>query len=407
MLKMKTRYFAIIIAGLFLFLSAANSAFAEDITIKLPDALKGLSISGLGYLDYSNGVSAKPGGKEESYNKFSVTRGYLTVQKTVNPWLSGRVTTDIHQDSDGSYRTRLKYLYAQLKPMDLGILTQMNVEIGLGHTPWLDFEEHINPYRCQGTMAIERAGVTSSADVGVSIHGNFDGKLADAKEKIGNTHYDGRFGSWHIGVYNGGGYHASEANNNKVVEGRLTFRPLPDVIPGLQVSYLGMFGKGNVSSDKGTKIPDFNVNLGMLSYQNPIVILTAQYFQTKGNAAGSWVDSNGSALKTEGYSFFGNVKLAMISPKLSVFARYDHFDGDKDNKNVINATTKLSTPISDAAYNMTMAGLAYDVFKGSQVVVDYQTIDYKNDSGGQGDLPIAGNNLGNDKKVQVVWQIGF
>ena len=60
----------------------------------------------------------------------------------------------------------------------------MKTEVGLGHIPWLDFEESVNPYRCQGTMAIERAGVFNSADLGVSIRGDFGGKLEDAGNEI-------------------------------------------------------------------------------------------------------------------------------------------------------------------------------------------------------------------------------
>lgn len=56
---------------------------------------------------------------------------------------------------------RLKYLYAELRPPDAGPFTDMKSEIGMGHIPWLDFEEHINPYRCQGTMPLsEQEGLT-------------------------------------------------------------------------------------------------------------------------------------------------------------------------------------------------------------------------------------------------------
>jgi hypothetical protein len=394
MLTIKKHYLALIAAGALILFAGTNTAFAEDDTFHLPKVLQGLKIEGLAYLDYSSGVKAQPGNKDASFNEFSLTRGYLTVYKDINPWLAARITTDITRKSDGDWETRIKYLYAQLKTPDLGFLTQMKVEAGQGHVPWHDFEEHINPYRCQGEMAIERAGVFNSADVGVSIHGNFGGKLDDAKARVGNTHYDGKFGTWHIGVYNGGGYHSGENNNNKVVEGRLTIRPVPAFVPGLQFSYLGVYGDGNVKVDA----PKYVVNLGMISYQNPIVILTAQYFQTKGNSSGSWVDANGDALKTEGYSFFANVKLAMLTPKLAVFGRYDHFDGDKDGKIGGN---------DNASYNMYIGGVSYQLWKGTQLVVAYQNIDYKNDSGGQKKAPVLDNNLGDDHKVQAVLEVSF
>lgn len=371
-------------------------AYAEPVTIDLPDALRNLKVGGEAYMDYSNGQTGQPGDQEKSYNQFQLTRGYLTVEKGINPWLGGRVTMDIHQDSTGDYKERLKYFYASLKPGDLGLLTDMKSEIGMGHTPWLDFEEHINPYRCQGTMAIERAGIFASSDAGISLQGDFGGKLEDAKALVGNTHYDGRFGSWHVGVYNGSGYHTPEDNNNKVVEYRLTVRPLADVLPGLQLSYFGLVGQGNTLSSVSGDYPDYAVNLGMLSYQNPTVILTAQYFGTKGNSSGSLVDASGDALNTQGFSVFGNVKLPVLDNKVAVFARYDRFNPDNDKAVADKADCKLY-----------IAGLSYDVYKGNQLVVDYEGVSYEENSGGIGKAPKVGNHLGDDKKVQAVWQLEF
>lgn len=310
------------------------------------------------------------------------------------------MTTDITRvaspDKDGGdWDTRIKYLYAYFKPGNFGFLTDTTAEFGQGHIPWLDFEEHVNPYRCQDNMFIEKAGVLNSADIGVNLQGHFGGKLADAAALTGNSHYAGRYGSWHIGVYNGSGYHSSENNGNKPIEGRLTVRPLPDTLPGLQLSYFGVAGKGNVA----TNAPDYTVNLGMISYEHPDFILTGQYLQTKGNAGGSWTYGDNEALKTAGYSFFGAYHLPMLEKKLSVFGRYDHFDSDKDNH-----------VASDATYDMCIAGLSYTLYKGNMVVLDYEGASYGNDNAGIGKAPSAGsigNNLGNDHKVQLVYQFQF
>ncbi|MFP3870525.1 MAG: hypothetical protein ACLFVT_06570 [Syntrophobacteria bacterium] len=362
----------------------------------LPKALQGLDVGALWYLDYSNGQEPEPGDKESSFNRFKITRGYLTVKKEILPWFRSRITLDTHQDDDEDWKVRLKYLYAEMRPPDLGPFTSMKSEIGLGHIPWLDFEEHINPYRCQGTMAIERAGTFNSADLGVSLRGDFGGKLENAVEKTGSHHYDGRYGGWHLGVYNGSGYHSKEENNNKVFEGRLTLRPLPDIIPGLQFSYFGLYGEGNSEDNPSRDWPDYEVNLGMVSYQNPWVILTCQYFTTEGNKDGDWFDADGDALDTEGYSFFGNVKLPVLDRKLSAFVRYDHFDQDDDGK--IG---------DDADYDMYTGGLAYDIYKGNLLLLSYETTDYGDDAGKKGDRPVLDNELGDDHKVQAVLQIKF
>lgn len=358
----------------------------------VPKALQGLKIEALGYIDYSAGETGAAGDTKSSYNRFTLTRGYLGVQKEINPWLGARVTTDITRDASDSWETRIKYLYAYFKPGNLGFFTDTTAELGQGHIPWLDFEEHVNPYRAQGTMAIERAGVLNSADLGVNLRGNFGGKLAKAKARTGNSHYVGRYGTWHVGVYNGGGYHASEKNGDKVLEGRLTLRPLPDTLPGLQLSYFGATGKGNVAADA----PDYTVNLGMVSYEHPDFILTTQYFKTKGNSAGSLAYNNNQALEIAGYSFFGTYHLPTLDRKLSLFGRYDH-GNDDDSSDVAG----------DATYNLYMAGLAYDVYKGNMVLLDYEWANYGRDSGGIGKVPVVGNNLGDDHRMQMVYQFQF
>ncbi|MBN1590026.1 MAG: hypothetical protein JW888_10965 [Pirellulales bacterium] len=362
---------------------------------ELPKPLKGLTVGMLGYLDFSAGDLPEFNDQDESFNAFRVTRGYLTVKKEITSQLHARVTLDAHQDGTGDYKARLKYYYAEWRPHDFAFLTDMKSEIGMGHMPWLDFEEHVNPYRCQGTMAVERAGVFNSSDLGVSLRGNFFGKVFDAKDRLGNDHYDGRWGTWHVGLYNGSGYHAVEENCNKAIEGRFTVRPLPDFLPGLQLSYLGIHGDGNMDYPSGW--PDYDVNMTMLSYQQPWLVLTAQYFATKGNAKGTWVDAAGNALDTAGYSFFTNLRIPIGARKLWWFARYDHFDQDVDARIA-----------SNAYYDMWITGLAYYLTGENLIMVVYEGTDYGAGANKKGHAPNpAETRLGNDQKVQVVMQVKF
>ena len=309
--------------------------------------------------DYSSGEAPESTAKKSNFNEFRVTRGYLTVKKELFPWFHTRITVDTHQDDTGDYKNRLKYIYAELRPPDAGPFTDMKSEIGLGHIPWLDFEEHINPYRCQGTMAVERAGTFNSADAGVSLRGYLGETMEDAAKKTGNKKYAGRYGSWHLGVYNGGGYHAAENNENKVAEGRVTIRPLPDVVPGLQLSYLGIYGKGNVAPQ--SSIPDYIVNLGMLSYEHPQVVATAQVFATEGNAKGKWVTPTGEALKTFGGSAFANVKIPGTENRLNAFGRVDYFDADADD-----------VYSDETAYTMVLGGLSFSLQKNNLVMLVFE-----------------------------------
>ena len=364
----------------------------------IPASFKGIKFGILAYLDFSAGKSPLPNNDESSYNKFKLTRGYFTVKKQILPWFHARLTYDIHRDDTGDYKGRIKYLYAEIRPKDFSFLTDMKMEIGQGHIPWLDFEEHINPYRMQGTMPIERAGVFNSADVGVSIRGYFGGKLENAKLLTGNTHYAGKYGSWHIGVYNGAGYHEEEKNNNKVIEGRITLRPLPGIIPGLQLSYFGLYGEGNRKAINGD-YPDYMVNLFMLSYERPNLIFTGQFFKTKGNSKGTWVDADGDALRTECYALFLDYRLPITlfsQKRLHIFGRYDHFDQD-ENDHIA----------SDTAYDMYIFGLGLDIYKGNKFILDFEKTDYEDDAGKKGSMPKAENNLGDEYKVQAVLQVKF
>ncbi|MBN1833385.1 MAG: hypothetical protein JW896_14870 [Deltaproteobacteria bacterium] len=369
----------------------------QDKQPAVPKGLKGVSVEMLSYLDYSNGEIPESNDGTSDLNQFKITRGYVTIKKEIRPWFHARVTMDTHQDDVEDWKVRLKYTYAELRPPDFGFLTDMKSEIGIGHMPLLDFEEHMNPYRMQGTMAIERAGTLNSADIGVSLRGYFGGKLEDAEERTGSHHYDGKYGSWHLGIYNGPGYHASENNSNKPFEARLTLRPLSEVIPGLQLTYFGILaGKGNEGNNPAGVFPDYEVNMGMLSYENPRLTLIGEYFTTEGNKSGTWVDAQGRALKTKGYSLFGNLKLPILDNKISLFGRYDHFDQDDNGMIAI-----------DADYDMVIGGLAYDFYKGNTFMLAYETTDYGPNAGKKGKLPVPDNHLGDEKKLQAVFQIKF
>jgi hypothetical protein len=424
---------------------------------KLPEALKGLQIGVLAYIDYSLGDRPTFRGPRTATgsgflgrdidghvgaDQWTLTRGYLNVIKEITPWFYARWTPDLTFDSTNGWILRQKYLYAELRPPNAGnVLTQIKGEIGLGHTPWHDFEETVYPYRCQGTIPIERAGVFSSADIGLNIRGNFGGQLADAKEVVGNGGYDGRYGSWQVGVYNGSGYTAAENNQNKVPEYRVTLRPLPDLLPGLQATYFGLYGKGNSSSSANFGAPFFNyfpewiVNMGYLSYQNPWFILTAQIFASKGNQAGNWTTTTGiighligrraDSLWTRGYSLFGDVKVPLALPSgdaqypLHAFYRTDWFNADQNHVIAENA-----------AYTKLITGVAYYLYKNNLILLAYERTWYGADyasnftrpgsigAGGGITWPSSvtaravlpqnhGANLGTDQRFQMVFQISY
>jgi len=344
--------------------------------VAVPEGLKGVKFKGLWYIDYRAGKRSG-----NSFNEWNITRGYIDFRKELTPWLSGRVTPDVTRDSSGDFKLRLKYLYGMFELPDFkNAFTGNYIEVGEIHMAWLDFEEHINPYRCQGTMFLERNSIFNSADLGVAFFGYFGGEMAgDYKEKV-NDHFAGRFGSYALGVYNGGGYHAGENNENKVFEGRLTVRPFPDVAPGLQLSYLNITGEGNLEGDKsyfltpedaaaGVKRPlddppDWRVNLAFLSYEHPWYTLVGQYAWVEGSQRGQYKAEGVDVVDErdkEGFSLFGVAKCPW-DRRFRLFGRYDYWDPDTDGGADI-----------EQRY---LGGLSFDIYKGNMLVLDYEHLDF-------------------------------
>ncbi len=307
------------------------------------------TIGGQWYLNFRVG---KEGG--ETVSRFGVDRAYINIRHRLSERWSGRITPDVsvdrEGDGEGDLKVRLKYAYADFAWDDVAIFTAPHVEFGLVHRPWLDFEEHVNYYRYQGTMFTERNGLFNSADYGITLFSLLGGTMdADYRGKV-NSAYPGRYGSFAVGVYNGGGYHGIERNTNKSLEGRLTVRPLPDVIPGLQFSYHGVYGTGNQEDDT-----DWTVNQLFVSWESEHLVLTGQQYWGRGNYRGTAVDAGGDALEQDGYSLFAEYRF--IKPHVSVLGRYDRFD---------------DTPGVDGGEGgRIVAGLAYHLRGHSKLVVDY------------------------------------
>ncbi len=327
-----------------------------------------VKIGGLWYLSYQDGES-----NAADYSRFTIKRGYINIEAKITPWMSARITPDTTIDSSGDIKVRLKYAYAKFASPGLGFVTKPEVEVGVAHTPWLDFEEHINNYRLQDTMFMERNGLFNSTDIGVTFMGLLGGMVSDDYQKSVSKEYPGKWGSFAFGVYNGGGYHASEANTNKVLEGRLTVRPLPELAPGLQVSYFGVRGKGNTAKE-----PDWNLDSAMVSFEHRYFVLTGTLADGEGNQKGDAVDASGSALLRDGWSVFGEAKL---TPKWGLIGRYDVWDPN--------------TEVEDDGNERAIAGVVYHLGKGNDILLDYDTVSYEK----------AGKP--EDSRVQLTLQVKF
>ncbi|AEH22560.1 hypothetical protein TOPB45_0456 [Thermodesulfobacterium geofontis OPF15] len=357
-------------------------------------ALKGLNVNGLWYISYMNGKGKDVGGEagdDKQRSQVAIKRGYVRFTKNITPWFDAHVTFDVTQvkeelqkpnktNIDGSIMVRTKYIYGKFKFPDMGFLKKPFLEFGQVHFPWLDYEENLNWYRCQDTMFTERNGLFNSADFGITFMALLGEEMPEWYKKRVNPSYAGRYGSIALGIYNGAGYHDREKNNDKPIEARITLRPLPDLLPGFQISYFGIRGKGNVEKNP----PNWRVNLLFASYEHEYFTATAQYYWGHSNQKGS------DDYDKDGYSFFLELKpYAFSSLPISLIARYDYFDQNDDQKD-------LADKIVDESKRYIL-GIVYHLDKPhkNMLVLDYDYVNYEDKL------------LKDDKRLQLTLQVAF
>ena len=298
--------------------------------------------------------------KQDDLYQFQLKRGYFTLKTDLSKKISIRYTQDITLDEEGSdtgnIEIRMKYLYLKLNLNDFCVFNNSYFEFGLVHRPWLDYEEHINTYRVQETKAIERYKIINSADFGVTFVSLLGGKLNEQYQHDINDSYPGKYGSIAVGVYNGGGYHALEENDNKTLEARLSLRPFPAIMPGIQLAYSGVYGKANTANNRS----DFQHNMFFVSSESKYHAFTAQYFFGKGDFGNKYIGYNGESYKNKGYSLFGEAKIPKT--KIAAFCRYDNFTIDEGSNTTEEAI---------------LGGIAYRFLK-NKVILD---INHLNNNG--------------------------
>lgn len=384
--------------------AAAGAAVAAE-----ANPFEGLKLSAEAYIDWTRsdvqGVTS---------NAFTLNRGYVTVNKTLNDFLSFRYTLDVKSakttaefpdtidasvsnDLDGNYVFRTKYLYAEMNFGGEGAVSDLRARVGMQHAGLDDFEQSMNPYRAQARNWQEGAGWFGTADLGVGLHGNFGGRLDDAKGRTGSSKYDGRHGSFQLLLANGGGYDKAEKNENKLLSGRVSVRPAAAALPGLQLTYAGVFGQDNTTNGGDGAGVDFSLHAFMVSWQSPRFTAYGQYFLAENNQAGKYV-SGGEGVKTGGLSAVAIARPRVAKDRLGVYARYNVFDGDRDE--VITEGDHQVTQVT--------GGVSYDVAKGNMFIVAYEVTSYDEFARALGSLPSASaQNRDDDKKLQLVYRLEF
>lgn len=282
------------------------------------------------YADYQIDVASA-----DVKNAFHLTRAYLGIRLRLNSWIGARVTYDVSQATDlgragaapidedgeaavvdgsrvqGSMLARLKYGYLDL---DVEALS-LDLRFGVIHTPWIDWIEHIEDSRLFRKVMLENEYHYPSADFGVAVVGHVSDYLA-----------------YHIGFYNGEGYHGVEDTRFKDFIGRVSFRPAPRVrgVSGLMLS--GYYQVELPSTDID---PDHSTHRrfgGALTYRLAEELTSADTARVRGDRLAAWVQAfygqDGPAdhlIPSLGISAGVRVELPAL---LFVLARLDRFDHD-------------------------------------------------------------------------------
>jgi hypothetical protein len=273
------------------------------------------------YSDYQIDLS-----DEDLGNAFHITRSYLGMKLEVTDWLSARVTYDVTTATDiasydsvgldqsklqGSLVARLKYAYVNLgiAPID------SNLRIGVVHTPWIDWIEHIEDTRFLRKVMWEQEYHYPSADFGFAFIGHGGDRLA-----------------YHVGLYNGEGYHGIEETGFKDFIGRVSVRPAPDskLVKGLQLS---LYAHGEFPTKDGTET-DRRLG-GAVTWRLADKIKDPDCHKVEGEKLAAWYqvklgqhgDPADALTNNLGMSFGARVELPA---HLFAIGRGDRFDPDLD-----------------------------------------------------------------------------
>jgi hypothetical protein len=346
-------------------LSCAPPALAEEESAAHPlsEVVERVKLSGLFYLSYEHGTR-----DGVDFSEFTVDRAYWTAKAEVLPYMAARLTLDTSQDLEGDGRgdmeARIKYAYAKFDFGHWGPLSSVNLEAGIVHMVWLDFEQSINHYRMRDRMFMERSGLFNSADFGLTLAGGFGPPLGDEYRETINGKYAARHGSFALGVYNGTGYNGDERNTDNVSELRLTYRPLPDTLPGLQLSGLAIAGKANQPDDAGAEPSDWRTYNVFLSYEHPRGTVTAQRVWGRGNQKGSFVEPGDPSVSTdfEGLALFGEWR---FDEHWLAIGGFDDFERTISGVEV--------------GFDRFFVGVGYDLGKRNVLLLDYDRREWDDD----------------------------
>lgn len=279
-----------------------------------PAAAPGVEFSGKAYLTYefdTNGSGADSNSlPNKGDSEFRIDRWYFTAKKKMTDTVGLTMTTDVRTTTDsGRLDVFFKNAYIDVKGVLGGTLV-----LGQQGTPWIGNEEKAWKYRVVRQTISDERSLLTSADFGIGLKGEIDGKNGD----------------YHLLFSNGEGYgkreeglnsEATKNANGKDLTARVSYRLGP------QAPRISLYG--DLGSASGADSNRWGV---LLDQQIHLFSYGASYLSAKDNTT-----------KKNAFSIYGNYDFDK-SP-WSLFARYDSYDPSKSAN-----SDKRSAVIAGMAY---------------------------------------------------------
>jgi hypothetical protein len=269
----------------------------------VPGWVRSTTITGKAFANVSS-IDHKSDGVDQADNgtQTELKRFYLGVDHKFDDTFSANLTTDFRYNSNGTSKDTLVYVkkaYVQAK-----FAPEFFVRVGAADLPWVPFVEGLYGYRFVENVLVDRTKYGTSADWGVHIGGSFAG---------------GRI-SYAASAVNGAGYKSLSRSSNTIdLEGRISANPIKNVTLAVG-GYSGKLGK---SSDVVTTQHRATRWNALAAYADSRVRVGVEYFEaTNWNNVTTLVSD-----KSSGWSAFGSFA---VTPKLSLFGRYDWVRPNKD-----------------------------------------------------------------------------
>jgi hypothetical protein len=262
--------------------------------------ISGKAFANVSTIDHqSDGVYLGDNGTQAELKRF-----YLGVDHKFNDTFSANLTTDFRYNTNGTSKDTLVYVKKAYLQAKFG--PKFFVRVGSADLPWVPFVEGIYGYRFVENELVDRTKFGTSADWGVHVGGSFaNGRISYAASAV-----------------NGAGYKTLSRNSNTVdFEGRISANPIKNVTLAVG-GYTGKLGKSSDVAGAEHRATRWNA---LAAYTDSRIRAGVEYFQAK-----DWNNVTTVATdRSSGWSAFGSFA---VTPKISVFGRYDWVKPNRDTK---------------------------------------------------------------------------